>query len=133
MKSAIEFHDSECLAIEKDFHGNGAVILDAYVHRTDGDPGVSPGEGGTQRARFSFESITIDGEIGPLPAIIYGGSLMFGGACFDYLVPVPSDFSGNVSLTLELLYDSRSVTIAGKNVSIRPEEEFRFVEAVNPD
>ena len=133
MKSAIEFHDSECLAVQKYDRGNGAVILDAYVHRTDGEPGVSPGEGGTQRTRLSFESMTIYGEIGPLPEFIYGGSLTSGGSRINKVVPLPSDFPGEVSLNLELLYDMRSVTIAGQNLSIRAEKEFSFVENFNPD
>ena len=58
MKSAIELHDSECPAIDLDSTGNGAVILVASVHRTDGEPGLSPGEGGMQRVIIAIESLT---------------------------------------------------------------------------
>jgi hypothetical protein len=43
MNVAIEMHDSECLNVETDEIGQGFVLLDAYVHRTEGEPGVSSG------------------------------------------------------------------------------------------
>jgi hypothetical protein len=41
MNAVIEMHDSECLAIELDENEGGYVLLDAYVHRGDGDPMLS--------------------------------------------------------------------------------------------
>lgn len=38
MNAVIEMHDSEFVAIEFDEKGGGFVLLDAYVHRGDGDP-----------------------------------------------------------------------------------------------
>ena len=56
-------HDTECLAVEVDDQGCGSVLLDAYVHRTVGKPGISPGEG-VQRIRMKSGAMTIKGEVG---------------------------------------------------------------------
>jgi hypothetical protein len=50
MNAVIEMHDSECIAIELDDKGGGLVLLDAYVHRSEGEPLVSPHEGGYQHS-----------------------------------------------------------------------------------
>jgi hypothetical protein len=131
MNSAIELHDSECLAIERDSRGNGALILDAYIHRTNGEPSPSPREGGWQRVRLAIECLTPSREIDSLPATIYKGSLEVGGSRVDDLIPLPSSHSGDVSLTLVLLDDERMLSITGKNISIGSQGDFRFVEHVN--
>ena len=64
MQTAIEMHDSECLAVEQSTSGQGFVLLDAYVHRTDGEPGRSAGEGGIQRIRVVIENMSVEGEPG---------------------------------------------------------------------
>ena len=131
MKSGIELHDSELLAIELDSSGNGAVILDAYVHRTDGEPGISPGDGGVQRVRFSIEMMSTAGEIGSLPTGIYEGSLTLDNSNHRNMVPLPLQAGGNSTLTLMLGDDARLIHISGKNVFVEPEGEFRFVEHVD--
>ena len=78
MNQAIEMHDSECLAVEVDEEGRGSVLLDAYVHRTADEPGVSLGEGGVQRIRMKIDALTVEGDVGVLPASIYIGSLTVG-------------------------------------------------------
>jgi hypothetical protein len=132
MTSAIELHDSECLRIEHDADGNGAVILDAYVHRSAGVPGLTPGEGGEQTVRITIESMVVSGEMGPLPATIASGSLTCGGSQVDDLLPLPSEYAGDQSMTLVLRDDARTISVAGKNMSIRPEGEFRFIEMFDP-
>jgi hypothetical protein len=131
MKSALELHDSECLAIESDSHGNGTVILDAYVHRTDGEPAVSPGDGGIQRVRFILEMMTTEGEIGSLPATIFEGSLVLDNSDHRNIVPLPLRTPGNATLTLMLADDARLIKVSGRSVSVEPEGEFRFVEHVD--
>ena len=78
MNEAIEMHDSECLAVAVDEEGRGSVLPDAYVHRTAGEPGVSPGEGGVQRIRMKMDAMTVEGDVGVLPAYVYEGSLTVG-------------------------------------------------------
>ena len=132
MNSALEFHDSECLAIEFDSVGNVVVTLDAYVHRTEGEPGQSPGDGGMQRVRISIASTARLGEIGTLPASIYDGSLLTTSNSCPALVPLPFQSAESCELKLELFdNDARTIQITGNNFSVTPEGEFRFVEHFN--
>jgi hypothetical protein len=131
MNVAIEMHDSECLAVETDETGQGFVLLDAYVHRTEGEPGVFSGEGGVQRIRIKVNAMTVDGEIGNLPAYIYEGSLTIGTSIQDNMVPFPASYSEAIRLRLMLSEDARVVIISGTGISIEPEGAFRFVESVD--
>ena len=131
MNVAIEMHDSECLAVERDELGQGFVLLDAYVHRSEGVPGVAPGEGGVQRIRIRIEAMTVEGDVGNLPAYIYEGSLTIGTSIQDNMVSFPAAYSEAVRLRLMLSDDARVIVISGTGAAIEPEGEFRFVEAVD--
>jgi len=124
MKSAIELHDSMCLAIELGSRGNGTVILDAYVHRTEGEPGISAGDGGLQRVRISLEMMAIAGEVGSLPTLIYEGSLALDNTNLNNLVPLPLQIGGSATLSLMLADDARLISVSGRNVSVEPEGDF---------
>ena len=131
MKSAIELHDSECLEIKLSADGRGVLVLDAYIHRTDGEPGVSPGDGGVQRVHISMEMMTTTGEVGSLPATIYEGSLALENSYHDNMVPLPLQAVGGSTLSLMLADDARMIHVSGKDVSVKPRGEFRFVEHVD--
>jgi hypothetical protein len=131
MNAAIEMHDSECLAIERDGKVHGSVVLDAYVHRTEGEPGVTPGEGGVQRIRIRVAKMVIEGEVGDLPACIYEGSLNFERTVQDNMLPFPATYSEPVRISMMLSPDARVVVIAGSEISIEAEGEFKFVETVD--
>jgi hypothetical protein len=131
LNQSIELHDTECLAVEVDDQGHGYVLLDAYVHRTVGEPGISPGEGGVQRIRMKFGAMTIKGEVGPLPAYIYEGSLTVGSTVQDNMVPFPASSSETASLSMMLSDDARIVAVSGVSISIEAESNFRFVESVD--
>jgi hypothetical protein len=128
MNVAIEMHDSKCLAVEVDRSGNGFVLLDAYVHRTEGEPGVAPGEGGVQRIRITVDFMRVNGEVGSLPADISEGSLTIGTSIQDNMVPFPASYSDAVSVSMMLANDARVVVVSGKRLSIEPEGPFRYVE-----
>jgi hypothetical protein len=130
MNSAVEFHDSDCLEIISDSDGNSVVILDAYVHRSEGEPGSTPGDGGMQRIHITMGTATRSGEIGTLPATIYKGSLIVGSSSLG-LVPLPFRSSETCDLNLEFLDDASMVRITGNSISIKWEGEFRFVEKVD--
>ena len=131
MNQAIELHDSECLAVEVDEEGRGSVLLDAYVHRTAGEPGISHGEGGVQRIRMKIDAMTIKGEVGMLPAYVYEGSLTVGSSVQDNMVPFPASYPETVRLNMMLSDDARIILISGKKISIEAEGEFSFVETVD--
>jgi len=131
MNEAIEMHDSECLAVAVDEEGRGSVLLDAYVHRTAGEPGVSPGEGGVQRIRMKMDAMTVEGDVGVLPAYVYEGSLTVGNSVQDNMVPFPAAYPETVRLSMMLSDDARVILVSGKEISIEVEGEFRFIETVD--
>jgi len=126
MNEAIEMHDSECLAVEVDEEGRGSVLLDAYVHRTAGEPGVSPGEGGVQHIRMKMDAMTVEGDVGVLPAYVYEGSLTVGNSVQDNMVPFPAAYPETVRLSMMLSDDARVILVSGKEISIEVEGEFRI-------
>lgn len=132
MNVAVEMHDSECLAVERDDPGSGFVLLDAYVHRTEGIPGVDPGEGGSQRIRIRIEAMTVEGEIGQLPADIYEGSLTIGSVIQENMIPFPATYSDPVRLTLMLSIDARVIVLSGTGLAIESEGEFQYIEEFHP-
>lgn len=111
MNSAIELHDSEGLRVEAVGDGTGFVLLDAYVHRSEGRPGWEAGEGGFQRVRLTFENMAIDGLVGELPAYIYEGSLATGDAVLYNLIELPASYSGKAVFKLMLSEDARLLSI----------------------
>jgi hypothetical protein len=131
MNAVIEMHDSECLAIESDEKGDGFVLLDAYIHRGEGDPLMSPHEGGVQRLRINVEGITIQGILGDLPAYVYEGSLIAGADMQDNILRFPALYKEPVRLRMMLSDDARVIVVSGNGLSIEPEGEFRFVETVD--
>lgn len=130
MNAIIEMHDSECIAVEVDENGDGFVLLDAYVHRSEGEPLMSPHEGGVQRIRLKFEGMTTEGEVGKLPADIYDGSLMVGADIRDTF-RFPAVVTEPVRLSMTFRYDARVIVVFGSGLSIESEGEFRFVETVD--
>lgn len=128
MTDAIEMHDSECLVVEVDEQGTGFVLLDAYVHRTEGRPGITPGEGGIQRIRIKVSSAAVEGSPGQLPATIYEGSIVVGSFTQDNMIPFPQSYGEKFELRMMLSEDARLVVVSGIGLSIEPEGEFRFVE-----
>jgi hypothetical protein len=128
MNYAIELHDSACLAIECDSRGNGSVLLDAYVHRAQGEPGLSLGEGGEQKVRIRMASMCVTGELGVLPATIYEGSLTIGAAVLDNIVPFPRESRDKRNLWLMLGEGAREMSNSGTSLSILPESPFKFLE-----
>jgi hypothetical protein len=131
VNAVIEMHDSECIAIEFDERGCGFVILDAYVHRGDGDDSMSPHEGGMQRIRIKAEDMTMEGAAGDLPARIYQGSLIVGAEMQGGIVRFPAAYTETFRLSMMLANDARVVVVCGKGLLIETEGEFRFVETVD--
>jgi hypothetical protein len=133
VNQAIELHDTECLSVEVDDRGLGSVLLDAYVHRTVGEPGISPGEGGVQRIRMKFSAMAIEGNVGLLPSYVYEGSLTIGSTVLNNIVPFPTSSCETALLCMRLSDDARVVVVSGSTISIETESEFRLVEPVDLD
>lgn len=126
MNSAIEWHDSELIAINTVSAHDSVIVVDAYVHRSVETPGVSRGEGGIQRVRINMRSVRIEGDAGELPATIYDGTLGLGGEEHRNLIAFPLLFTGSASLALTFL--DRVLLVSGEHISIEADGDFRFIE-----
>lgn len=131
MNTAIEMHDSHLNEIKIETNGSGFVLLEAYVHRTEGTPGISAGEGGMQHVRLNFSSMEVEGKVGELPTYLYEGSLLAGDNLQDNMIPYPARFEAEIRLTMMLAEDARIVVVWGRGLTIQPEGEFEFVENVD--
>jgi len=130
LKSAIEWHDSELADFKLEPNGLATLTLDAYVHRTGEEPGMSPGEGGIQRVQVLLEFQSSSGQVGALPAVISNGALIVGNRVLE-LVPLPFLGSDSCELRLTFLEDGREFLVKGRNVSVQASGEFSFVEHVD--
>lgn len=96
MNRGVEFHDSEVRLIE---HPQGSVRMffePAYIHVSNGRPGVDSGEGHVQAAELVFETATCD-EIPPeCSGALSDGAVTVDGVSYS-LLPVPFIATGEVS------------------------------------
>ncbi len=136
---AIEIHDSavDSIAIE-----NGVAVIhfvSAYIHQSDGIPGVDAGTGWTQEALLRIGHGAIEGAFSEevrkalgndRPHYLYDGSLRVGDKVLDNVIPIPLDVLADVELTLE----SCGYTVRVKGTSARLElvGEAVYVEEFKP-
>jgi hypothetical protein len=130
MKSMLEWHDSELVAIDAASGSEGAILLDAYVHRKVEEAGDTAVEGGNQRVKISVPSMRFQDFVPEMPTDIYGGVLVLGGMEHHDLVRLPMRFEGEVRLILTMLDDGRELLFTGTGIAIEADGEFRFVEMV---
>ena len=131
MSAVFEMHDSECIAIEVDENGGGFVLLDAYVHRCEGERLMSPHEGGYQRIRMRVERVTRKIAVSNLPARICKGSLTVGEDVQDNIIRFPAIHTEPVQISMTFADGSQVVVVSAHGLSIEPEGEFRFAEMVD--
>ena len=127
MKSIVELHDSKVAEIV-DCHGTVTVHFSpAYLHKSEGRPGVDPGIGWVQNARLVFEDASIHGGIPKLPCDVMDGELFVGAESYGHLIPVPLEVT--TAIELRLVFDSaRTVTVKGRGVRLELLGEPRYVE-----
>ena len=98
MNTALEFHDSEVqsVCVEK-----ACVTLHfsaAYIHRSEGRPGVDSGAGYCQAAKISFGEAHFDGGLAECVGRVSDGHITVNGECLS-LVSIPFSSSGPVQAT----------------------------------
>lgn len=130
MKSVLEWHDSELLAISTESATETVILLDAYVHRKAKQADATV-EGGNQRVRINLPNMRCENLVPEMPADIYGGLLVLGGVEHNSgLVPLPMHFEGEVTLSLTMRETGQELLFFGTGMTIEPDGEFRFVEVV---
>lgn len=125
MSWALEFHDSKLAGLQQ--LGRRIVIQfePAYLHCSDGEPGVSPGSGWHQDAELIFGSASVDG-----PADTQGpvseGTLNLQGVELN-LIPAPCRVCGGVAAHFTLS-NGDTVDIRAESMELRLLGEAIYIE-----
>jgi hypothetical protein len=77
---------------------------------------------------MKIAAMTVEGNVGELPAYVYDGSLTVGASVQDNMIPFPASYRETVHLRMMLSSDARVILVSGSEMSIEVEGEFRFVE-----
>lgn len=124
---AIEIHDSELKSVTV---SNGNIVLElspAYIHMSDGRPGIDPGTGWIQNAVLRVRGDAIAGSMSQLPCDLWDGYLKVNGQISDNLIPIPLDATGDI----ELHFTSRageSVQVRGEGITLELLGEPKYVD-----
>lgn len=128
---AIELHDSIVAGIAK--HSGEVVVhfLPAYLHKSEGRPGIDPGTGWVQEARLIFADALTGGAFPGLPCTVMEGELAVGAERYENEVPVPLVVIARTEL--RLVFDAmHTVTVTGRAVRLELLGEPRYVEEFTP-
>lgn len=128
--AAVEIHDSyleQITSIGEDL----IAVLDAYVHRSYGRPGVEAGTGWSQRLELRFTRGKFHGSLDEMPIGLAHGLLIVSGQTFDNLLPMPLDDVGPSKLEL-VTADSLAFTIEGDGVTAEFVGSPRYIEEFQP-
>jgi hypothetical protein len=117
MNSAIEIHDSSLTSIAK-LRDLLELRFHAYIHTSEGTPGVDAGTGWTQDVMLVFDSGTLEGSITEWPAVLYDGTLEIDGEASENTMPIPLDREGNIQLTLKRSFIAVPIVVRGNHVRL---------------
>jgi hypothetical protein len=116
LKSAIEFHDSDVVELRQVDTALHLVFEPAYVHKSDGRPGIDAGSGFLQPAEIVFAGAKFTEKDGPCKGSITEGVITVSGKKFDSVLPLPYSASGKVSA--EFTFESGAVlSVTGTGIS----------------
>jgi hypothetical protein len=122
----VEFHDSDVQRIEA-VHDSVLLVLDpAYVHVSQGRPGVDSGEGHLQLVELVFGGASWEGKLSRLSGQLSDGELMINGETFS-LLPLPFHANGEIAATL-VFCDGARLKLIAKSVSCEANGPSRFVD-----
>jgi len=126
MNSAIGIRDSYLTSITK--RGKSIEVrLKAYIHKSEGTPGVDPGTGWTQDVTLLFGNGMVDGSITAWPADLYDGTLEIDGQASENIIPIPLDREGTIVLTLRPKF-ANPVAVCGSSLRLELQGVATFVE-----
>ncbi len=130
VNAAIELHDSIVMSIVED---DGTIVLEltAYLHQSDGRPGIDPGTGWTQTVRLMFPHATKQCTVAKFPNTILDGVLSLSGEQFANGFAIPIEHIGPTILDLEFA-NNISVTIEGRGLQVECLGTRTFVETFRP-
>jgi hypothetical protein len=96
---AMEFHDSTFDGFDQDGPNLTLRFSAAYIHESDGKPGLDAGVDWIQDVRLHFENASHTGSMSQLPCYLWDGQLSLADESIQ-MVPVPLEYTGKVKLKL---------------------------------
>jgi hypothetical protein len=127
--SAIELHDSSIEAITN-LGDQVFLFMHAYLHQSDGMPGVDKGSGWIQAVIISFTNSTIVGNNKQYPINISDGKLIIGKRTIPNLISIL--FVGDdVDLKLDLV-NAEHICIKGTRAELTLLGNPKYVEEFHP-
>lgn len=121
--ASIELHDSDLDGIDQTPTAL-ALRLRAYVHRSNGEPGVDPGTGWCQPAILTLSNGRLETPPIELPATICCGDVRIG----DHEYPlIPCPFARDTRTSISLIFGNGArlqITATGVTVAFSGEPEF---------
>jgi hypothetical protein len=129
MNTCFEFHDSVLAEIKEEA---GRCLLrfhPAYIHRSEGRPGIDVGDGFTQDLQIVIGGAKIRKMACVLPTEISGGSITVGDTQMLNCAPVPFLEKKKISLKILPASASGPIEIEGSSIEIRTAGEAVSVES----
>lgn len=128
MNRSIEFHDSTIARVDDE--GSVAIIFlrPAYIHESDGEPGVDAGNGIVQDVELRISDAEIISAPTIYPCNIDSGTLKVGNQLHDNLIPLPRLGSDAIVFECATIQNER-LYIRGTGVAVVLTGERQFVES----
>lgn len=114
MNSSIEIQDSAVGEIRTSAEGVTIRLAPAYVHKSNGRPGVDAGSGWTQEAQLFISDATLVGRVPILPCLLAGGTLVVGGGSHENMIPLPLDTEDPTTIKLWFGYLDLGIEVQKK-------------------
>lgn len=116
MSWALDFHDSRLSALRALGENIIVQLEPAYLHRSDGQPGISPGSDWHQNAELIFRSASVDG-LADSRGWISEGTLNFQGVKLN-VIPAPCMVCGGLMASFTLS-SGDSLEIRAQSIELR--------------
>lgn len=126
MKRALEFHHSTVASVHVKESCLVVELSEAYIHESEGEPGVTAGNGYLQAATLTFSGTQTQLQSG-LEGRLWDGRVSIQGELVG-LLPVPLNAYGQV--VAELNFETgQNLQITATGLSVTTHGEARWVEA----
>jgi hypothetical protein len=117
MQSALELHDSKIASVEQSGSSLVFHFSSAYIHQSEGDPGVSSGEGFVQPALLEFLGASWSDGLPSQPEVISNAEIVVNGEVFS-LIPCNLQLDSPVQAKF-IFVSGRTLTISAASASLK--------------
>ena len=128
MFTSFEFHDSVLAVIKEEAAQCVLEFRPAYVHRSEGRPGIDAGDGFWQDLQIVIGGANVKKPSLNLPSSISDGILTVGGIRMSNIAPTQLHEEKKVSLKIIMKVGGVEIEIEGRSIEVRTIGEPEFVE-----